>query len=87
MRGRSGNCRSPLQYPSYFLGIDVSTTATKVLLIDQAAGVVGVGAVEEEIVSVVLGTSGVVFNSADRPVVEPGSCTPFATPFPGSGTS
>lgn len=38
---------------------------------DQAAGAVGVGAVEEGVVSVVLGTSGVVFSSTRRPVVEP----------------
>lgn len=38
---------------------------------DQAAGAVGAGAVEEGVVSVVLGTSGVVFGSTRRPVIEP----------------
>jgi xylulokinase len=38
---------------------------------DQAAGAVGVGAVEPGIVSLALGTSGVVFASADEPVIEP----------------
>jgi len=37
---------------------------------DQSAGAVGVGAVEPGIVSVVLGTSGVVFTTTDRPVIE-----------------
>jgi xylulokinase len=38
---------------------------------DQAAGAVGVGAVEPGIVSVVLGTSGVVFAATSAPFVEP----------------
>ena len=38
---------------------------------DQAAGAVGVGAVREGVVSVVLGTSGVVFATVDAPRVEP----------------
>jgi xylulokinase len=38
---------------------------------DQSAGAVGVGVVEPGMVSVVLGTSGVVFAATDRPVVEP----------------
>lgn len=38
---------------------------------DQAAGAVGVGAVREGIVSLVLGTSGVVFATVDQPFVEP----------------
>jgi len=38
---------------------------------DQAAGAVGVGAVEAGIVSLALGTSGVVFASTERPFVEP----------------
>jgi xylulokinase len=38
---------------------------------DQAAGAVGTGAVEEGIVSLSLGTSGVVFAAVDTPVVEP----------------
>jgi xylulokinase len=38
---------------------------------DQAAGAVGVGAVEPGIVSVVLGTSGVVFATTPGPLVEP----------------
>ncbi len=38
---------------------------------DQAAGAVGVGAVEPGIVSVVLGTSGVVFAATPAPFVEP----------------
>ena len=38
---------------------------------DQAAGAVGVGAVKEGIVSLVLGTSGVVFATVDQPFVEP----------------
>ena len=38
---------------------------------DQAAGAVGSGAVVEGVVSLSLGTSGVVFAAADRPIVEP----------------
>jgi xylulokinase len=38
---------------------------------DQAAQAVGVGAVESGIVALTLGTSGVVFASADEPIVEP----------------
>jgi xylulokinase len=38
---------------------------------DQAAAAVGTGAVVEGIVSLSLGTSGVVFASADRPIIEP----------------
>ncbi len=38
---------------------------------DQAAQAVGVGAVEEGIVALTLGTSGVVFATVDRPVYEP----------------
>jgi xylulokinase len=37
---------------------------------DQAAGAVGTGAVVEGVVSLSLGTSGVVFASADQPIVE-----------------
>lgn len=38
---------------------------------DQAAGAVGVGAVTEGVVSLALGTSGVVFASSDQPFIEP----------------
>jgi xylulokinase len=38
---------------------------------DQAAGAVGTGAVVEGVVSLSLGTSGVVFAAAGRPIVEP----------------
>lgn len=38
---------------------------------DQAAQAVGVGAIEEGIVALTLGTSGVVFAAADAPFVEP----------------
>jgi xylulokinase len=38
---------------------------------DQSAGAVGVGAVEEGVVSLAMGTSGVVFASADSPVYQP----------------
>ena len=38
---------------------------------DQSAAAVGVGAVEPGVVSLSLGTSGVVFTSTERPVVEP----------------
>ncbi len=38
---------------------------------DQAAGAVGAGAVRPGCVSLTLGTSGVVFVSTDRPVIEP----------------
>jgi xylulokinase len=38
---------------------------------DQAAAAVGTGAVVEGVVSLSLGTSGVVFASADRPIIEP----------------
>lgn len=38
---------------------------------DQAAQAVGVGAVEEGILSITLGTSGVVFATSNRPLIEP----------------
>ena len=38
---------------------------------DQAAGAVGVGAIREGVVAVTLGTSGVVFASANEPFIEP----------------
>lgn len=38
---------------------------------DQAAQAVGVGAVEEGILSIALGTSGVVFAAANQPLIEP----------------
>jgi xylulokinase len=38
---------------------------------DQAAAAVGVGAVEQGVTSVSLGTSGVVFTTTDGPVIEP----------------
>lgn len=38
---------------------------------DQAAGAVGTGAVAEGIVSLSMGTSGVVFASVDHPIIEP----------------
>lgn len=38
---------------------------------DQSAGAVGVGAVESGVVSLALGTSGVVFATADSPVYQP----------------
>lgn len=38
---------------------------------DQAAGAVGVGVVEPGLISLVIGTSGVVFASTDRPLIEP----------------
>jgi xylulokinase len=38
---------------------------------DQAAAAVGTGAVTEGIVSLSLGTSGVVFTSTDQPIIEP----------------
>jgi xylulokinase len=38
---------------------------------DQAAGAVGLGAVEAGVLAVTLGTSGVVFASTDSPIVEP----------------
>ena len=51
---------------------------------DQAAGAVGVGAVEEGIVALSLGTSGVVFASADSPIYEPeGRLHAFPHSLPG----
>jgi len=51
---------------------------------DQAAGAVGVGAVEAGIVSLALGTSGVVFASTDGPFVEPqGRLHAFCHALPG----
>jgi xylulokinase len=51
---------------------------------DQAAAAVGTGAVEEGIVSVSLGTSGVVFAAVDRPVIEPeGRLHAFCHAVPG----
>jgi xylulokinase len=51
---------------------------------DQAAAAVGTGAVSEGIVSLSLGTSGVVFASADRPIIEPeGRLHAFCHAVPG----
>jgi xylulokinase len=51
---------------------------------DQAAGAVGVGAVEEGIVSLALGTSGVIFATANRPFYEPeGRLHAFCHSVPG----
>ena len=51
---------------------------------DQAAGAVGVGAVEEGIVSLALGTSGVVFATVNRPFFEPeGRLHAFCHSVPG----
>ena len=51
---------------------------------DQAAGGVGVGAVEEGIVALSLGTSGVVFASANSPIYEPeGRLHAFPHALPG----
>ncbi|MFN2186000.1 MAG: xylulokinase [Anaerolineae bacterium] len=51
---------------------------------DQAAAAVGTGTVSEGIVSLSLGTSGVVFASVDRPVVEPeGRLHAFCHAVPG----
>jgi xylulokinase len=51
---------------------------------DQAAGAVGVGAVAEGIVSLVLGTSGVVFATVDEPFYEPeGRLHAFCHAVPG----
>jgi xylulokinase len=51
---------------------------------DQAAAAVGTGAVSEGIVSLSLGTSGVVFASADQPIVEPqGRLHAFCHAVPG----
>jgi len=51
---------------------------------DQAAGATGVGAVEEGIVALSLGTSGVVFASADSPIYEPeGRLHAFPHSLPG----
>jgi xylulokinase len=51
---------------------------------DQAAGAVGVGAVEPGIVALALGTSGVVFASTAQPVIEPeGRLHAFCHAMPG----
>jgi xylulokinase len=51
---------------------------------DQAAAAVGTGAVVEGIVSLSLGTSGVVFASTDQPIVEPeGRLHAFCHALPG----
>jgi xylulokinase len=51
---------------------------------DQAAAAVGTGAVEEGIVSISLGTSGVVFATADSPFIEPeGRLHAFCHSVPG----
>lgn len=51
---------------------------------DQAAGAVGTGAVVEGVVSLSLGTSGVVFAAVDRPMVEPqGRLHAFCHALPG----
>jgi xylulokinase len=52
---------------------------------DQAAGAVGVGAVTPGIVSLVLGTSGVVFASTGEPLIEPqGRLHAFCHAAPGT---
>lgn len=51
---------------------------------DQAAGAVGVGAVREGVVSLALGTSGVVFATSSEPAVEPeGRLHAFCHAVPG----
>jgi xylulokinase len=51
---------------------------------DQAAAAVGTGAVEQGIVSLSLGTSGVVFATTDRPTIEPdGRLHAFCHAVPG----
>ena len=51
---------------------------------DQAAGAVGTGAIVEGVVSLSLGTSGVVFAAASRPIVEPeGRLHAFCHAVPG----
>lgn len=51
---------------------------------DQAAGAVGAGAVRPGVVALTLGTSGVVFVTADRPLVEPeGRLHAFCHAVPG----
>jgi len=51
---------------------------------DQAAGAVGVGAVEAGIVSLALGTSGVVFATTEKPSIEPqGRLHAFCHALPG----
>jgi xylulokinase len=51
---------------------------------DQAAAAVGTGAVEEGVVSLSLGTSGVVFGASDKPVIEPdGRLHAFCHAVPG----
>jgi xylulokinase len=55
---------------------------------DQAAGAVGAGAVRPGVVALTLGTSGVVFVTTDRPLVEPeGRLHAFCHAVPASGTS
>jgi xylulokinase len=52
---------------------------------DQAAGAVGAGAVEPGVVSLTLGTSGVVFASTKKPLVEPqGRLHAFCHALPGT---
>ncbi len=51
---------------------------------DQAAAAVGTGAVREGVVSLSLGTSGVVFATTDRPAIEPeGRLHAFCHAVPG----
>ena len=51
---------------------------------DQAAGAVGAGAVRPGVVSLTLGTSGVVFATTDAPLVEPeGRLHAFCHAVPG----
>ena len=52
---------------------------------DQAAGAIGVGAIEESTIAVVLGTSGVVFAPTAAPVIEPeGRLHAFCHAVPGA---
>jgi len=51
---------------------------------DQAAGAVGVGAIREGVVSIVLGTSGVLFATSNEPFIEPeGRLHSFCHAVPG----
>lgn len=86
-------------FPTTFEGTQVTGTLTKqaaedIGLIDgipvyggggdQAAAAVGTGAVEEGIVSISLGTSGVIFAATNHPVIEPeGRLHAFCHAVPG----
>jgi xylulokinase len=78
-RHRPGQARRPRPRPGLREGTPVMAGGG-----DQAAGAVGTGAIKPGVVSLTLGTSGVVFATTDSPLVEPeGRLHAFCHAVPG----